>query len=90
MKTHYATGLGIYCVFADAPIQAFTAVEQPLVQDWKGTPGVLVRHVTIVRFGGVDGSGINHVINDLGKGIDQDTKKSQLENAYVPQPDDSE
>lgn len=69
-------------MFQSAPIAAYTAIEQPVDDDSDDPPQVLLRHVTIVRFGGVDGSGVQHVINGLGQAIDGDNKSSRLESVY--------
>ena len=60
VETHEAWGLGVYCVFKDAPIIADTTIEAP------DKPGVRFHHMIAVRLSGVPGSGINRVINDKG------------------------
>jgi hypothetical protein len=63
VTTHQAWGLGVYCVFVDAPIIADTAIEVPT------SPGVQMHHMVICKFAGMDGSGINHVINSNGGSV---------------------
>jgi hypothetical protein len=63
VKTHQAFGLGIYCVFFDAPVVAENAVETPTV------PGVRMTNMVTVKFAGKPGSGIEHVINGQGDSI---------------------
>ncbi len=60
VKTHEAWGLGVYCVFWDAPIIADAAIETP------ETPGVKLHNMIAVRLNGQPGSGINSVINGQG------------------------
>ncbi|CAO1637613.1 unnamed protein product [Sympodiomycopsis kandeliae] len=79
---HFAIGLGIYCVFPSAPIMAHSAIEQPIKVDWKNSPTVLIKHVGMARFGGDQGSGIEHVINDVGGQVDKDTQRVFLNTAY--------
>jgi hypothetical protein len=63
VTTHQAWGLGIYCVFHSAPVVADSAIETPAV------PGVMISHMVTIRFGGQPGSGIAHVINNLGDAV---------------------
>jgi hypothetical protein len=63
VTTHQAWGLGIYCVFYAAPVVSESAIETPTV------PGVQMHHMVTMRFGGKPGSGIRHVINDIGDSI---------------------
>jgi hypothetical protein len=63
VTTHEAWGLGVYCVFKDAPIIADTAIEAPT------TPGVKLHHMVTIRLGGQPGSGIKHVINREGDSV---------------------
>jgi hypothetical protein len=60
VKTHEGWGLGVYCVFYSGPIIAERAIEMP------AAPGVKMHHMVTVRFNGVPGSGIEHVVNNLG------------------------
>ena len=52
VREHEAWGLGVYCVFTDAPVIADTAIEAPEV------PGVKIRNMITIRLAGVPGSGI--------------------------------
>jgi hypothetical protein len=63
VKTHEAWGLGIYCVFTHAPVVSRSAIEAP------DAPGVRFHHMVTLRFGGVKGSGIEHVLNDRGSAV---------------------
>lgn len=82
VTSHYATGLGIYCVFTNANVFGFSAIEQPASHASYEPKSVLVRHATTVRFGGAANSGIDHVINALGATINDSNKEAQLESAY--------
>ncbi|PWN44522.1 hypothetical protein IE81DRAFT_339966 [Ceraceosorus guamensis] len=84
VKSHFATGLGIYAVFVNGGegVVSYTAVEQPVSDEAYAIKVVLVRHVSIVRFAGKAGTGVNHVINGLGKGIGDNTRLSMLKDAY--------
>jgi len=63
VKEHEAVGLGVYCVFWDAPIIADRAIEAPV------TEGVKLRNMITVRLNGKPNSGINRVLNDLGEPV---------------------
>lgn len=63
VKEHQAIGLGVYCVFWDAPIIADRAIEAPV------TPGVKLHHMIAVRLNGKPDSGISRVLNDLGEPV---------------------
>jgi hypothetical protein len=63
VTTHEAWGLGVYCVFYAAPVVSESAIETPV------TPGVKMHHMIVLRFGGVRGSGIEHIINDEGSSV---------------------
>jgi hypothetical protein len=63
VMSHEAWGLGVYCVFKDAPVIADTAIEAPT------TPGVKLHHMITIRLSGKPGSGINHVINSDGDAV---------------------
>lgn len=84
MRSHFATGLGIYAVFVNGGegIISYTAVEQPVSDEAYAIKVVLVRHVSIVRFAGKSATGVCHVINDLGQGIGDDNRLSRLKDAY--------
>ena len=82
VKSHYATGLGIYCVFLTTGVVAGTAISQPLSSGWYDVKDCLVRHATIVRFGGNPDTAIDHVINNLGGEASEHQKMSMLESAY--------
>jgi hypothetical protein len=63
VKTHEAWGLGVYCVFFDAPIVADMAIETP------ETPGVQMHHMVTCKFNGQAASGIQSVINGRGEAV---------------------
>ncbi|GMV27529.1 MAG: hypothetical protein AMXMBFR58_35600 [Phycisphaerae bacterium] len=63
VKEHDAAGLGVYCVFWDAPIIADRAIEAP------DAPGVRLRNMIAVRLNGKPNSGINRVLNDQGSPV---------------------
>jgi hypothetical protein len=63
VKTHQASGLGVYCVFYRAPVLAENAIETPT------TPGVQLHHMVTIRLGGQKNSGISHVINGTGPAV---------------------
>jgi hypothetical protein len=63
VKQHEAVGLGVYCVFWDAPIIADRAIEAPV------TEYVTLRNMITVRLNGKPNSGINRVLNDLGEPV---------------------
>jgi hypothetical protein len=63
VKTHEAWGLGVYCVFWDAPVIADTAIETP------ETPGVKMHNMIELRLNGQPNSGINSVINGKGSPV---------------------
>ncbi|MFO1476017.1 MAG: coagulation factor 5/8 type domain-containing protein [Verrucomicrobiota bacterium] len=60
VRTHFALGLGVYCVFWKAPVICDNAIEVP------DAPGVRLDHMITIRLNGHANSGINHVINGLG------------------------
>lgn len=72
VREHEAWGLGVYCVFTDAPVIADTAIEAPEV------PGVKIRNMITIRLAGVPGSGIARVINGRGEPV-INTQKALLE-----------
>jgi hypothetical protein len=63
VRTHEAWGLGVYCVFYDAPVIGENAIETPTV------PGVKMHHMVTLRLNGVPNSGIAHVINGTGESV---------------------
>lgn len=63
VTTHEAWGLGVYCVFYDAPVVAESAIEAPTA------PGIQMHHLVTIRLGGQRGSGIRHVINRTGAAV---------------------
>jgi hypothetical protein len=69
VREHEAWGVGVYCVFWDAPIVAETAIETP------ETPGVKMNHLVTIRLNGKPGSGIRHVINGRGDAVVTPEKK---------------
>ncbi|CAO1637131.1 unnamed protein product [Parajaminaea phylloscopi] len=80
---HSAVGLGLYCVFVAADnIRTFTAIEQPLTPVWQWMKSALVKHATVVRFGGNAGTGIEHVINDQGGGALEGHRLAMLDEVY--------
>ncbi|PWN21885.1 hypothetical protein BCV69DRAFT_311592 [Microstroma glucosiphilum] len=84
VTSHYAKGLAIYCVFKTPGVQCHTAVEQPLTTATgdDGRHTVEVRHVTLGRFGGAEGTGIRHVINGRGEGVGPTRQRVRLLDAY--------
>ena len=73
VKAHEAWGLGVYCAFRAGPIQSDHAVEAPLA------PGVQVRHIVAVWLNGVDGSGINNVLNATGGAVTKQKTRSTVD-----------
>jgi hypothetical protein len=70
VTSHEAWGLGVYCVFHNAPVVADTAIETP------NAPGVKIHHVITRRLNRKTGSGIAHIWNDEGEPvIDKDTAR---------------
>jgi len=63
VRAHDALGVGVYCVFKQAPIVAARAIEAP------EAPGVRLRHLITIRLSGVEGSGIARVLNDRGEPV---------------------
>jgi hypothetical protein len=63
VTNHEAWGLGIYCVFYDAPVVGDTAIEVPTA------PGIKIHHMVTIRLNGRPGSGMNHVINGIGNAV---------------------
>jgi hypothetical protein len=63
VKTHEAWGLGVYCVFQDAPVIADMAIETP------DAPNVKMHNMVAVRLSGQPNSGINSVINGRGSPV---------------------
>jgi hypothetical protein len=57
---HQAWGLGVYCVFKDAPVIAENAIEAP------DTPGVQLRRLVAIRLNGQPGSGIRYILSGKG------------------------
>ena len=72
VTSHEALGLGVYCVFNDAPVVANAAVEAPAAS------GVRMQHLTSIRLAGQPGSGIERILNDRGDPVIT-TMKAQLE-----------
>jgi hypothetical protein len=62
VTSHDARGLGVYCVFDNA-VKSLNAIETP------SAPGISVKHIVTLRFGGAGGSGIDHIINGTGNGV---------------------
>ena len=60
VTNHEAWGLGIYCVFYDAPVICDRAIETPTGQ------GIKMHHMVTRWLTGLSGSAIEHVINNLG------------------------
>jgi len=61
VKTHEAWGLGVYHVFRRPGILCQSAIETPT------GPGIKMHHMLTFRLGGgQQGTGIHHVINDIG------------------------
>ncbi len=60
VTSHEAWGVGVYCFFRDAPVQANSAIEAPAV------PGVKFHDMTTIWLNGKPHSGIVHIINDRG------------------------
>lgn len=84
VKRHFATGLGIYCVFvASDNIRAHTAIEQPRSRGWMSRKRVLIRHASTVRFGGNKGTGIDHVINKKGQAVEETNRVAKLKSLYA-------
>lgn len=63
VTNHEAWGVGVYCVFYRAPIVADTAIETP------SAPGIRMHHLVTIRLNGRPGSGMDHVINDIGDAV---------------------
>jgi len=73
VTSHEAWGVGVYCVFYNAPVQVDCAVE---------TPGILedsIHHKFTVWLGGNPESILHHIINDKGKSVSVENRKSTLE-----------
>ncbi len=60
---HQAWGLGVYCVFKEAPIVAENAIEAPVA------PGVQLRHLVAIRLNGQPGSGIRSILSGKGDSV---------------------
>jgi hypothetical protein len=70
VTSHEAWGLGVYCVFHNAPVVAESAIEAPQV------PGVQFHHIIARRLNRKSGSGIGHLLNATGDAvIDNDTAR---------------
>ena len=60
VTSHEAWGVGVYCFFRDAPVQASSAIEAPAV------PGFKFHDMTTIWLDGKPDSGIAHIINGRG------------------------
>jgi hypothetical protein len=70
VKTHEAWGLGVYCVFRQAPVVAESAIEAP------EAARVKFHHIITRRLNPNNGSGIAHVLNQNGDAvIERDTAR---------------
>lgn len=70
VRTHEAWGLGVYHVFRRPGILCESAIEAP------NAPGIKMHHMLTFRLGGGQrGTGINHVISDVGSST-MSTQKS--------------
>ncbi|MGH8047624.1 MAG: coagulation factor 5/8 type domain-containing protein [Chthoniobacterales bacterium] len=85
VKTHEAWGLGIYSLFNAGQCVLQNAYEVP-----KNAPGVKIHHMNAINLGGKagGGSGIAHVINDVGDPAlsGSSFKRSTLAEWPVPPP----
>jgi hypothetical protein len=72
VKTHEAWGVGVYCAFR-APVQSDHAIEAP------AAPGVRIRHAVSIWLNGVDGSGINNVLNETGGAVMKGKQKATID-----------
>ena len=73
VETHSAQGLGVYCYFKDAVVQMDSAIEAPTEKQ-----GVTLQHMVTFWLDGKTGSSINHVVNDEGATVTQDSRKAQI------------
>jgi hypothetical protein len=73
VTTHNAQGMGVYCVFDNA-ITSENAVETPTAA------GVSMQHIVTTRWGGANGSGINHIINGTGGAVDSSHMSARTPN----------
>jgi len=72
VKSHSAWGVGVYCVFHDAPIVVETGIETPAALEDS------IRHIFTVFLGGNRQSRLKHVINDKGKQVDPSHRRSRM------------
>ncbi|HEX3852793.1 MAG TPA: coagulation factor 5/8 type domain-containing protein [Polyangiaceae bacterium] len=73
VTSHDARGLGVYCVFDNA-ITSANAVETPTAANVK------IQHIVTLRFGGANGSGINHIINGTGNAVNSNAMSARSAN----------
>jgi hypothetical protein len=73
VNTHTAQGLGVYCFFRDKAAQLDSAIEAPTNKD-----GVVLQHMVTFFLDGLAGSGINHVINEVGAAVAKQGEKAQV------------
>ncbi|WEK55043.1 MAG: Ig-like domain-containing protein [Candidatus Cohnella colombiensis] len=77
VKNHEAYGLGVYSFFRDAAVKLESAIEIP------DTPGVKIHHATSVFLGGVVGSEITHIVNNIGTAVTTGGKNERFGD-YTP------
>ena len=79
VTTHEAWGLGVYHVFRRPGILCESAIETPTA------PGIKVHHMLTFRLGGgQQGTGINHVINEMGSST-MSTQKPIVDEGPAPE-----
>jgi hypothetical protein len=72
VTNHEAWGLGVYCYFRDAVIKCQSAIQAPVA------PGVRLHHLTTIWLNGKKGSGINHIVNNIGGPVYANTPASAM------------
>lgn len=77
VTTHEAWGLGVYSNFTAGPVKLHNAIEVPKVE------GVILHSMTTVFLNGIAGSGITHIVNDIGDSLYSLTPMTRTMTTYT-------
>jgi hypothetical protein len=72
VTSHEAWGLGVYCYFRDAAVNANSAIEVPVAS------GVKIHNMTTIWLNGKRGSEITHIINNSGGRVYSNSPRQTL------------
>lgn len=72
VNNHSVIGMGIYTFFRDAPVWMQSAIEAPKKS------GISLQHIILFWLSGDSGSGIRHVVNNDGNGVNFNNRRSDF------------